>query len=461
MSKMEGLIGAPAPSEPRAFRPPVTAESRLSNGIRVIVATRRNVPLIGMQVLFPGGGANDPLDSLGRSSLAATLLSYGPENSTSEAFAASLDAIGARFSGGSSYDGLSAGTSSLTHLFRDALQLCNQAICKPGFAQADLERVRARVLSDLRLSYGSANSLAKIITSRALYGASPYGKPISGVPETIESMTRESIVVLAQSRIRPERATVIMCGDIGEEEAFALAQERFGAWVGPNDVPLEVPQAAFESSQIRKGRVIVVDLPDSGRSSVMLGHITIARDDPRYSASLVTMGLLSGYSGRLNREIRVKRGLSYGAAAQIQARLRPGPFFASTLVDHAKTGETVDVMLEVLNTLAVTEPTEAELAPRKAMLRGSFGRILESVSGLAGALAELALNDLPLSEYDGYLERIEAVTPSQVSDFARAFLVDEPTIVVVGDASIILPQLVSKFPQVETYSAPGLRILEV
>ena len=458
---MQGLIGAPAPAAPRAFSPPRTAERRLSNGMRIIVASRRGVPLIGAQLLFNVGSASDPLAYIGQSYLAASLLSYGPEESTSDRFAAALDAIGARFGGGASYDAISAGISAVTHLFPQSLKLCNQAVRTPAFTLEDLNRVRTRTLSDLRIAYGSANALSRIVASRAFYGDLAYGQPVSGVPETLEAVTRETIVRLARTRLRPETATIVFTGDIDEANAFEMAEQAYGNWQGPSYVAVDEMPALFDESRLPRGRVIIIDLPDSGRSSVLVGRVTISRRNPRYSEGLVTMGLLSGYSGRLNNEIRVKRGLSYGASAQMQARREPGPFYASTLVDHAKVAETVDVILDVIASVAVKPPTEAELAPRKAMLRGSFGRALESVGGLGSSLAELALNDLPLTEYEEYLNRIEAVTSKQVADFARDFLIEKPTIVIVGDASIIAPSLRAKFPQLEEYSALKLDVLSI
>ena len=191
---------------------------------------------------------------------------------------------------------------------------------------------------------------------------------------------------------------------------------------------------------------------------MIVGRITIPRRHPRFAQALVTMALLSGYSGRLNYEVRVKRGLSYGASPQMQARREAGPFLATTLVDHGKAGETVEVMLDVLRSIVERPPTVAELAPRKAMLRGSFGRALETVGGLASSLAELALNELPLSEYDVYLDRVDAVTPEEVAEFARDFLVASPSIVVVGDAKIVAPQLRDAFPHLETIAATSFEL---
>ena len=200
---MQGLIGAPKPAPPRGFSAPKTAEKRLANGLRVIVAPRHGVPLIGAQMLFNVGAASDPLSQIGQSYLAASLLSYGPEGSTSDKFAEALDAVGARFGGGASYDAISAGISAVTHLFPETLRLCNQAIRTPAFAAEDLQRVRTRTLSDLRVAYGSANALSRIVASRAFYGDIAYGQPVSGVPDTLESLTREHIVRLAPYAAAP------------------------------------------------------------------------------------------------------------------------------------------------------------------------------------------------------------------------------------------------------------------
>ncbi len=454
---MLGLVGAPEPSAPRPFTPPRATERRLSNGLRVIVASRHEVPLVNAQLVFPLGAAHDPLALLGQSYLAMALLNYGPLGRSSDQFAADLDDLAGRFSGGATYDALSAGLSSLSELFPQVLALCNQAVRQPGLAQEDLDRVRARTISELRVAYGSANSLARIVMARVLYGAHPYGQPIAGVPRTLENLTRADVQRLASIRLLPDGATMVLTGDVNAEAGFALAESAYGDWRGSGCreksalVPVSLPSS----------RVVVVDLPDSGRSAVWLGRVTIERRHPRYFEGLVAMALLSGYSGRLNVAVRVKRGLSYGASAQLQARREPGPFSATTLVDHRKVGETVEVMREVIASLVTQPPTEAELVPRKAMLRGSFGRSLDSVAGLGSSFAELALNDLPLSEYDEYLARIDAVTPRAVADFARDFLIEGLSVVVVGDAQAIVPSLRGAFAGVEEYRAADIDVLTI
>ncbi len=66
----------------------------------------------------------------------------------------------------------------------------------------------------------------------------------------------------------------------------------------------------------KTGRVVVIDKPDAGQAAVYLARTGINRSDPDYFRGIVANSVLSGYSGRLNQEIRIKRGLSYGAGSR-------------------------------------------------------------------------------------------------------------------------------------------------
>ena len=164
----------------------------------------------------------------------------------------------------------------------------------------------------------------------------------------------------------------------------------------------------------------IVDKPDAGRTAIVVGRVGVARRAPDYAAGVVATAVLSGYSGRLNQEVRVKRGLSYGAGAQLIARREPGLFLASTLVDHTKVGEAVAVILDTLRGLATTAPEPAELVTRKATISGGFSRSVETIDGITGVLGELALYDVPLTELGEYLPEIEAVDPAQVRQLRSA-----------------------------------------
>jgi zinc protease len=196
-------------------------------------------------------------------------------------------------------------------------------------------------------------------------------------------------------------------------------------------------------------RVVIVDKPDAGRTAIIVGRVGIARRSPAYAAGVVATAVLSGYSGRLNQEVRVKRGLSYGAGAQLIARREPGMFLSSTLVDHTKVEEAVAVVLDTLRGLAAAPPEATELVTRKATISGGFSRSIETIDGIAGVLGELALYDVPLSELGDYLPEIEAVDPAMVQRFAAATF-DDLFVVLVGDARIFGEAIAREYDNVTT-----------
>ena len=231
---------------------------------------------------------------------------------------------------------------------------------------------------------------------------------------------------------RPDDAALVIGGDLTIDEAFAMAAREFGDWrvpVTPLSLPPERPIPA------PRARIVIVDKPESGRTALSAGRVTIPRRSPDYPAAVVATAVLSGYSGRINQEIRVKRGLSYGASASFAPRRLPALFGVSTLIDHARAVEATNVTLATLRSLVDQPPSDADLVSRKATVTGGFYRGIETIDGVAAALAEHVLFDLPPDDLQRFPATIHAVDAAAVRDYAARMLVDDVFVVLVGDAS--------------------------
>ena len=86
--------------------------------------------------------------------------------------------------------------------------------------------------------------------------------------------------------------------------------------------------------------------------------------------------------GRLNWEIRVKRGLSYGAGSALTRGVGPGPLSFSATKNESG-AEVAALALDEVK-LATGDVAETELKPRKASLIGGFARGLETNNGVVG-----------------------------------------------------------------------------
>jgi len=428
--------GMPQAGPPRSVPLPHSREIRFASGLRVIAFSRDemreslHIPLISALLMLNRGAAKDPPQLPGVAAMTSTLLRQGTDRHSALELDLAIDAIGARLDRSAGYDANNAGAGATTAVFPQALALLSETVREPTFLQDEFERARTRSLSDLRLAYSSPSSLARLCAGRLIGGDSPYGHPVSGTPRSLEVLTRDDVVGFHRHAFRPEHGTLLLGGDIGIDAAFALAEQTFGDWCSDphplNDAPsLPAPPP--------RRRVVAIDKPDAGRTAVILTRPGLPRNHPDYYAGAVTTTILAGYSGRLNQEVRVKRGLSYGAGAQMIWRRESGQFVASTLVDHKRATEAVRVMLDTLESLAGAPPDERELTTRKASMLGGWNRSIETSDGLIGALAEFALYGIALDELQRYSDSVLAIGADDVRRFAGAHVIPDPTIVLVGD----------------------------
>ena len=429
----------PAAGPPRDAVLPSPQERVLDNGLRVVAFAQRNLPLIAAQLIVRCGGAAEREDEAGLSALVAALVTQGTTARSATELAAAIDALGARIDTGSGYDASVVSVTATTPAFPHAFALLDEVVRQPAFAPREVERVRTKSISDLALTYANPSAVARLVANRVAYAGTPYGHPLAGTAATLAALGRDRVAWFHERFYRPDDAVLVIGGDITPDEAFALAERVFGGWRGHGDGP--VPDGVRIAPPPPRARIVIVDKPDSGRTALVAGRVTIERRSPDYYAGLVATAVLSGYSGRLNQEIRVKRGLSYGAHASLAARRMPGLFTASTLIDHTRAVEATGVTLTTLHSLVDAPPTDEDLVKRKATITGGFFRQIETIDGIAGAVSDHALYGVPLDELGAFARRVEAVDAVSVRDVAERAMVTDTFVVLVGDASKFAEEL--------------------
>ena len=217
-----------------------------------------------------------------------------------------------------------------------------------------------------------------------------------------------------------------------------------------------MPARAGGHGRERTAGVLVIDQHGAGQAGVVAAHVAPPRNDAGYYAGTVADAVLGGgYSARLNEEIRIKRGLSYGAGSDLDTRRNAGVWLASAQTKNPSAPQVVELMLGEFERLGSTPVSADELAARKATLIGGYGRSLETTAGLAGQVGDLAVHDVDLGEVGRFIERVQAVTPAQIQDYARAHLdAGDMHVVVAGDAAQFADALRAKRPDCEGCCRP-------
>ena len=448
-------VAPPAPGAEVATILPTPVTQKLANGMTVITVPRRALPLATAVLISNDGGATDPRGKAGLARMTSQLLIKGTKTRSATQIAQAVEALGGSISSEATYDGALASVQVKSDQLAPALAILSDVARNPVFAQEEIERQRANSIDQVQVAMQQPGALASIVGSRALFGPTFYGQPLSGTPQSLKSLTREEIVAKYGEIFRPANATLVLTGDVTPEQSRSLAERYFGDWTAAGVAP-----AAPAAQVAEKGRAIIVDMPGAGQAAVAVLKESLRRSDPRFYPTLVANAVLgAGYSSRLNQELRIKRGLTYGAGSQIDARRAPGPFVASTQTKNPSAPEVLGLIVGEMTRLGAQPISPAELVTRQAVLNGSFGRQLETTSGLAQITANYVLQGVDPSEVGRYQQSVSAVTPEQAGAAARELLSPAgATIVIVGDSKVFLDQVRKSYPDVTVVPLKDLSV---
>lgn len=424
-------------------------EKTLSNGMRVVAVRRSGLPILTAGLVVRRGSEADPAKLSGLAEFTAGLLTRGTAKRSATQIAEDLEDLGASLKIEAGWDQSLALLATLSSQAGPSLEILSEIIRQPAFAAEEIERLRQERIDELTVTLEQPGQLARVAAARAILGTQPYGHSTPGTPASLRRIKRADLADFHRSNYRPERMVLIVSGDLPAEEVAALAEKYFGDWkVAESGEPKVAPKAA----DLPSPATILVDMPDAGQAAVYVGRAAPARRPEDYYVGQVTNGVLGGgFSARLNREIRIKRGLSYGCGSRLSAFRQAGIFGAATQTKNESVGEVVDVIRQEIHRLGAEPIPEDELAARKAVLSGGFQRELETNEGYVKRLAEFAVYDQPVDSFTSTLARLAKVNPAEVQSYAERELgVDAMTVLVVGKGGVCKKPLQKLLPKLRT-----------
>ncbi|MCW2811436.1 MAG: peptidase family protein [Friedmanniella sp.] len=422
---------------PAVWSFPTPERARLDNGIEVLA-----YPLRGQHVVSAHLVLDLPLNAEDRAAegvatIAARTLDEGSRTHHGEEFAELLETEGA----GLGVDLTLSGTQvvldvPVSHLDR-ALELFAEAVTEPALSDADVQRhVQLRLA---QIEQGQANSAQAATTAfrSALFDdASRAQRMNGGEADTVAAVTPDAVRRFHAEHYGPAGATLVLAGDF-TQDPVALAQRCLGGWTNPAQ-QVVAPQVPAGTGR----RALVIDRPGAVQADVRYGGLGIDRRDPRWadiSVSSYAMG--GGFLSRLNATLREDKGYTYGVRLGF-APMRSGGTFA--VQGSFRTEVVVDALAITRELLDVgSSPfTRAEVDDAVNFYVGISPLRYATADGVADQAAAQVLGGLPEDYLDRSLARLRAVTPeSALEAYGSLVRLDDLTLVVVGDASVIADPL--------------------
>lgn len=406
-------------------------EVKTPGGLTAWLVEEHSLPMLSARFAFRDAGSSaDPKGKEGRAILTTELMFEGAGARDALAFNEALEEKAVRLSINADADLFSAQLQTLTEHRDAAFALLSDALTKPRFEPAAIERTRARALAFIKAQEENPGHALERAFNEAAFPGHPYSRPEEGTQASVRHMRKEDFAAFTRRYLTRENLIIAVAGDITPEQLAPLLDKSFASLPARFE-----PEAKIEQITIPQATKPIMVTRDIPQTMVVFGLQGIPRDDKDYIAAFVMNQVLGGggLNSRLGKEIREKRGLTYGISTEnapmLHGALWQGSF--ATRAEQAKAA--LDATRELIRDFAAGGPTDEELSDARKYLTGSFMLNIDSNREITSYLISMQLYALGRDYLDKRNAMIDAVTKEDVKRVAARLLkADAMTVVVVG-----------------------------
>jgi len=433
----------PEPGAPPVVAFPAIQRATLSNGLKVVLAERHNVPLVNMNLLVDAGYAADQGALLGTAGLAMDMMDEGTKSRNALEISEQLALLGARLGTGSGLDASMVSLSTLKANLDAALEIYADVVLNPSFPEKEMTRLKRQMLARIQQEKASPVTMAVRLLPGLLYGEGhAYAIPLTGTgtEESVGKMTVQDLAKFHQTWFKPGNATLVIVGDTRLAEITPKLEKVFAAWKKGAVPKKNVATVAHKAKSV----LYLIDKPQAPQSMVMAGHVAPPKSDADDIAMNMMNNILGGtFTSRINMNIREEKHWSYGARSMLIDARGQRPFIAYAPVQGDKTKETVqEIYRELKEILGARPATQEELDKiQKNEILGLPGT-WETIGAVGGSLADIVTYGLPDTYFKSYPDKVRGLKLGDISSAAAKTLhPDQLVWIVVGDRAKVEPTL--------------------
>jgi zinc protease len=429
----------PDTGTPPELKLPKMQRATLSNGLKILLAERHEVPLVNVTLASDAGFASDASTSPGTANLAILVLTDGTRTRDALKISDELESLGATLKGSSNLDLSFVTLSALTTKLDPSLDLFADVVLHPSFPESEVQREQKLVMAGIEREQNAPATMAMRVLPELLYGAGhPYGNPLtgSGTKASVAKLTREDLVKFHENWLRPANSTMVVVGDTTLAEIKPKLERLFAEWKAGNASTKDVKEVAVAT----KSTVYLIDKPGALQSVIIAGVVAPPRANPQEIAIEAMNNSLGGMFGaRLNMNLREDKHWSYGARTVVRDARSQRPFYAVAPVQTDKTKDALVEMNKEFRGLISDKPVSAEeLAKIQANETLKLPGSRETLDSLTQALVDIVQFGLPDDYYDTYAGKVRALKTEDVNAAAKEVVrADNLTWIVVGDRTKI------------------------
>src|SRR5687767_8900842 len=368
-----------------------------------------HVRSVSIGVWLARGSRHEPQDQSGIAHFVEHMLFKGTATRTAEDIAQAIDSIGGQMDAFTAKEYASYYIKVLDEHLPLAVDVLSDIVRRPAFSAEDIAREKKVVLEEIKMVEDTPDDLVHELFTENFWEGHPLGRPILGTPETVEGLSRATILDYFGGAYVAPNMIISAAGNLDHAQLRALIEKAFGG--------LGAAAEPFDEAAPRVSPQVITRAKELEQSHLCLGTNSYPQSHgDRYVSYILNTVLGGSMSSRLFQNIREKRGLAYSVFSGLSAYRDAGNITIYAGCANEAVGEVIDLCVEELKVMKRTAVPDSELRRAKDHLKGS---LMLSLENTASRMSHLARQEIYFDRHFGLDETLAGVEGVTAADIQR------------------------------------------
>lgn len=425
----------PEGGKPKDFVLTETDSLTLDNGLKVIFVPYGNTPKVTLRLVTKTGNYDDNgKDNI--SDLAYELLTEGTKNRSALEIAQAAADMGGEVNTSVGANSSYIQMDVLSEFAADAASLIADIAINHDVKEDDLSRTKSNFLRTIQVQKSTPGGQASEAFSKTIFGEHPYGNVFPD-EDVLNAITVNDVNSFINSNLIAKQSHLYVSGKFNQDVVSEAVKKAFASMQSGTATEVSEPK------YLGQGKYVFVARDNAPQSTLRLGLPMVDPSHEDYIGLNVMNTLLGGsFSSRITSNIREDKGYTYSPRSTLTRNVKSGIWFQAADVTAESTAAALAEIIKEITRLQNEAPSQDELNGFKNYLSGIYVLQNSSRTAIINQLWFLESHGLPLSRLETYVQKINAVTPEQLSALAKKYLkLDQMTLVIVGDEETVTKQV--------------------
>ncbi len=412
---------------------PEISSNRLSNNLNLLVVHKQGLPLINLHLTVLTGESSSPDALPGLATFTANMISHGSENFSADEIEEAIDRLGGHYFVQTFPDYTTFSLSFLGENLDAALELFSDMLIRPDFSRREMENLQRTTFYDLAGKRSNPEYAGKKLLYQLLFRDHAYQKILYN-DDIISRYGQNDIRAFYENFYLPNNSFLLITGNLTLEMASRKISRYFNTWKARdlNRVHLTAP----ESNE--KTQICFLEIPRLRNATLFMGTLLPPKVSNDYFPLLVLNQVLGGTEiSRLLMNLRESRGYAWWAYSHMEFFRSCGVFYVRARVKPEAVQQSIGEIFREIRTISNQRISNQEIEIAKSNLLGQFPLSVESYADLAARIADVEAFGLGRAFLDKYFENIMFIDAQTVFETVQRNSLLSPTIVIVGDKSVL------------------------